>query len=86
MAVQVPFSLVFTKTDKKKKRTPGPPENIAAFKRQLLQAWEVPAPPPPQPPLPPLYHAQLLFRVIYCRQGTRWLRKGLRPGLPAAAP
>jgi GTP-binding protein EngB required for normal cell division len=28
---QVPFSLVFTKTDKRKKRSPSPRENMQAF-------------------------------------------------------
>ena len=28
---EVPFSLVFTKIDKRKKRVPSPPENIANF-------------------------------------------------------
>ena len=41
VCVQVPFSLVFTKTDKRKKRCPGASENIAAFQAQLLAGWEV---------------------------------------------
>ncbi len=32
---QVPFSLVFTKTDKRKKGIPGPQENIEAFQVSL---------------------------------------------------
>ena len=39
--MQVPFFLVFTKTDKKKKRCPSAAENIAAFKAQLLATWQV---------------------------------------------
>lgn len=75
--MQVPFSLVFTKTDKKKKRAPGPQENIAAFKRQLLQAWEVPEHPPPSPP-----HSPSLPRVIYCRHHTRRLLRCFGPHRP----
>jgi len=30
---QVPFALVYTKMDKRKKRVPGPDENIAAFEQ-----------------------------------------------------
>ncbi|GMH35212.1 hypothetical protein BSKO_03080 [Bryopsis sp. KO-2023] len=37
---EVPFTLVFTKTDKKKKGTPGPKENIEAFQQLLLKDWE----------------------------------------------
>lgn len=39
---QVPFALVFTKTDKRKKRCPTAEKNIAAFQGQLLSDWEVP--------------------------------------------
>jgi GTP-binding protein len=35
-AAQVPFSLVFTKTDKRKKGVPPPQENIRAFQARLL--------------------------------------------------
>jgi len=38
---QVPFSLVFTKTDKRKKRCPTAAENIAAFQGQLLASYQV---------------------------------------------
>ena len=34
--VQVPFSLVFTKTDKRKKKCPSPRENIQAFQVRAL--------------------------------------------------
>ena len=37
---KVPFSLVFTKTDKRKKGAPKPAQNIAAFKEALLTDWE----------------------------------------------
>ena len=37
---KVPFSLVFTKTDKRKKGAPKPAQNIAAFKEALLKDWE----------------------------------------------
>ena len=37
---QVPFSLVFTKIDKRKKGLPKPAQNIAAFKAALLKDWE----------------------------------------------
>ena len=33
---QVPFSLVFTKTDKRKKGVPGPQQNIEAFQVGLI--------------------------------------------------
>ena len=39
--VQVPFALVFTKTDKRKKTCPGAAENIAAFQKELLADWQV---------------------------------------------
>lgn len=39
--LQVPFALIFTKTDKRKKKCPGAAENIAAFQGQLLADWEV---------------------------------------------
>ena len=32
---QVPFSLVFTKTDKRKKRCPSPRDNMKAFQARL---------------------------------------------------
>lgn len=41
MLVQVPFALVFTKTDKRKKKCPGAAENIAAFHKELLADWQV---------------------------------------------
>ena len=34
---QVPFSLVFTKTDKRKKGVPAPQQNIEAFQVSLTQ-------------------------------------------------
>lgn len=37
---QVPFTIVFTKTDKRKKKTPTAEQNIAAFKREMLVEWE----------------------------------------------
>ncbi|KAK9904966.1 hypothetical protein WJX75_006599 [Coccomyxa subellipsoidea] len=37
---QVPFSLVFTKTDKRKKKCPSPRENIQAFQAALLRDFE----------------------------------------------
>ncbi|CAL8464270.1 g3805 [Coccomyxa elongata] len=37
---QVPFSLVFTKTDKRKKKCPSPRENIQAFQAALLKEFE----------------------------------------------
>ncbi|CAL5220484.1 g2511 [Coccomyxa viridis] len=37
---QVPFSLVFTKTDKRKKGIPGPQQNIEAFQAALLRDFE----------------------------------------------
>ncbi|KAL0042512.1 hypothetical protein WJX79_001978 [Trebouxia sp. C0005] len=37
---QVPFALVFTKLDKRKKGIPSPSENIDAFKEALMQEWE----------------------------------------------
>jgi GTP-binding protein len=41
---QVPFAIVFTKSDMKKKGGPAASANIAAFKRELLKGWEaVPA-------------------------------------------
>ena len=39
-ASQVPFALVFTKLDKRKKGCPPPQENMALFKDTLLQEWE----------------------------------------------
>ena len=41
MLAQVPFALVFTKTDKRKKKCPGAAENIAAFQKELLADWQV---------------------------------------------
>ena len=35
--VQVPFALVYTKMDKRKKRVPGPDENIAAFEQSIAE-------------------------------------------------
>jgi len=35
--VQVPFALVYTKMDKRKKRVPGPDENIAAFEQSVSE-------------------------------------------------
>lgn len=37
---QVPFSLVFTKTDKKKKGVAKPEENMSNFQQLLLKDWE----------------------------------------------
>lgn len=37
---QVPFTIVFTKTDKKKKKTSTAMQNIAAFKKEMLAEWE----------------------------------------------
>ena len=43
----VPFSLVFTKADKRKRGgAPGPLQNIAAFKRELLEGRGFPLVPP----------------------------------------
>lgn len=42
----VPFSLVFTKADKRKKGGPRCGENVAAFKRALLEAKGFPLVPP----------------------------------------
>lgn len=42
----VPFSLVFTKADKKKKGGPRCGANVRAFKRALLQARGLPVLPP----------------------------------------
>lgn len=39
-ASQVPFALVFTKLDKRKKGIPSPQENIDAFKEALMEEWE----------------------------------------------
>ncbi|KAK9846476.1 hypothetical protein WJX81_004920 [Elliptochloris bilobata] len=36
---QVPFSLVFTKVDKRKKGVPPPQDNMAAFQERLLKDW-----------------------------------------------
>jgi GTP-binding protein len=45
-AAGVPFSLVFTKADKRKKGGPRCAENVAAFKRALLEARGFPLVPP----------------------------------------
>ncbi len=37
---QVPFAIVFTKADVKKKAGPSAAANMAAFKRLLLEEWE----------------------------------------------
>ncbi|KAK9807729.1 hypothetical protein WJX72_007363 [[Myrmecia] bisecta] len=37
---QIPFSLVFTKVDKRKKKCPPPEENIQAFIDDLRQRWD----------------------------------------------
>ena len=37
---QVPFTVVFTKLDKRKKGIPAPKLNINAFKESLLKTWE----------------------------------------------
>lgn len=37
---QIPFAVVFTKTDKRKKKTPSPQENMDAFEREMLKTWE----------------------------------------------
>lgn len=37
---EVPFTLVFTKVDKRKKRAPPPSENIKEFQRLLLADWD----------------------------------------------
>lgn len=37
---QVPFALVFTKLDKRKKGIPAPQENIDAFKEAMMEEWE----------------------------------------------
>ncbi|EIE18621.1 P-loop containing nucleoside triphosphate hydrolase protein [Coccomyxa subellipsoidea C-169] len=37
---QVPFSLVFTKTDKRKKKCPSPRENMQTFQAALLKEFE----------------------------------------------
>ena len=36
----MPFALVFTKLDKRKKGCPPPQENVALFKETLIQEWE----------------------------------------------
>jgi hypothetical protein len=52
VSVQVPFALVFTKTDKRKKKCPGAAENIAAFQKELLADWQVRRHPQPFIPNP----------------------------------
>ena len=42
----MPFSLVFTKADKRKKGGPRPRANAAAFKRALLESRGFPLVPP----------------------------------------
>lgn len=42
----VPFSIVFTKADKRKKGQPKHRENIAAFKKALIQQYGFTAVPP----------------------------------------
>ena len=42
----VPFSIVFTKADKRKKGAPRPEGNVSAFKRALLEAKGFPLVPP----------------------------------------
>lgn len=37
---QVPFTIVFTKLDKKKKGVPTPKENMKAFQNTMLKDWE----------------------------------------------
>lgn len=37
---EVPFSLVYTKLDKRKKGVSSAEENIAAFEQELLQTWQ----------------------------------------------
>lgn len=37
---EIPFSIVFTKTDKKKKKCPPVAQNIEVFKEKLLEEWE----------------------------------------------
>lgn len=37
---RVPFTIVFTKTDKRKKKTPTAEQNIAAFRKEMLAEWE----------------------------------------------
>ena len=37
---QVPFALIFTKTDKRKKGVATPQENVDAFKQALMEEWE----------------------------------------------
>jgi len=37
---QVPFAIVFTKCDSKKKSGPSPTQNVNAFKKGLLEEWE----------------------------------------------
>lgn len=37
---QVPFAIIFTKSDVKKKTGPSASANMAAFKRSLLEGWE----------------------------------------------
>ena len=39
-ASQVPFALVFTKLDKRKKGCPAPQENMELFKTTLMEGWE----------------------------------------------
>lgn len=38
-ASQVPFSVVFTKVDAKKKSGPTPAQNMSAFKKGMLEEW-----------------------------------------------
>ena len=40
LPLQVPFALVYTKLDKRKKNTPPADENIAAFEEAVVGAWE----------------------------------------------
>jgi len=37
---QVPLSIVFTKCDKRKKKTPSHTENIATFREMMKESWE----------------------------------------------
>lgn len=41
---EVPFAVVFTKADARKKSGPTPQQNVAAFKKALLADWETPPP------------------------------------------
>ena len=53
---QVPFSLVFTKTDKRKKGVPAPQQNIEAFQVSLTKFLFVSSPQTHIPDMPSSLH------------------------------